>query len=137
MIKKEYDNIDELVQDDYCEKNDYETAKEANDLLMDALQLTEVQKTMLKGSYAFLEELHRKQILSQFMADPETVRVGKNTFLMRSMTDSDVVGIELIGRKTEITILRPILLYEAPSLQDSSPVLMYTSTALRMENRYK
>lgn len=56
---------------------------------------------------------------------------------MRSMTDSDVVGIELIGRKTEITILRPILLYEAPSLQDSSPVLMYTSTALRMENRYK
>ena len=35
------------MQEDYCDKNDYETAKEANDLLMDALQLIEVQKTML------------------------------------------------------------------------------------------
>lgn len=93
MIKKEYDNIDELVQDDYCEKNDYETAKEANDLLMDALQLTEVQKTMLKGSYAFLEELHRKQILSQFVADPKTVTVGKNTFRYDDKVYGDTRGI--------------------------------------------
>ena len=67
----------------------------------------------------------------------EIYKVGKDAHIPRAMTDSDVVGIELIGRKTEKTILRPIILYEAPRSQDSSSVLMYTCTALRMDNRYK
>ena len=36
MIKSEYDNIDELVQDDVDEIDDYESAKEAYGLMMKA-----------------------------------------------------------------------------------------------------
>ena len=51
MIKSEYDNIDELVENDIDDFDDYVSAKEAQGLLMDALKLTDIQKTMLKGSY--------------------------------------------------------------------------------------
>lgn len=80
MIKTEYDNIDELVQDDYDPSNDYEYAKEGFILLMDALKLTEVQKTMLEGGFAYLEDLHTKKIMEQCEEDTRTVQVGSYTF---------------------------------------------------------
>ena len=51
MIKSEYDNIDELVKNDIDDFDDYVSAKEAQGLLMDALKLTDIQKTMLKACY--------------------------------------------------------------------------------------
>ena len=80
MIKTEYDNIDELLQDDYVPRNDYEYAKEGLDLLMNALKLTYVQKTMLKGSLAYLEELHAKQFMDQAEKETKTVQAGDYTF---------------------------------------------------------
>ena len=81
MIKSEYDNIDELVQDDVDEINDYESAKEANDLLMDALKLTDIQKTMLKGSFGYLEDMLRAQILTEIKNEkPRFARIGSYIF---------------------------------------------------------
>ena len=99
MIKSEYDNIDELVQEDIDEIDDYESAKEAHYLLMDALHLSDAQKTILKGSYVFLEELHHKQLLSQYQEETNTIRIGQNTFryddevygATRSITGREVV----------------------------------------------
>ena len=81
MIKSEYDNIDELVQDDVDEINDYESAKEANDLLMDALKLTDIQKTMLKGSFGYLEDILRDQIMAEMKnVKPKYARIGSYIF---------------------------------------------------------
>ena len=60
MIKSEYDSIDELVQDDIDDFDDYESAKEGYDLMLKAMSLTDIQRTMLKGSLAYLEEMLRK-----------------------------------------------------------------------------
>ena len=43
MIKSEYDNIDELVQDDIDDLDDYESAKEGYDLMLKAMNLTDIQ----------------------------------------------------------------------------------------------
>lgn len=102
MIKSEYDNIDELVQDDIDDIDDYESAKEAQGLLMDALKLTDIQKTMLKGSYAFLEDLLRKEIMDE-VADKDKkaqyARIGSYTFQYDDKTYGDtriIKGREII-----------------------------------------
>ena len=97
MIKSEYDNIDELVQDDIDDIDDYESAKEAQDLLMDALKLTEIQKTMLKGSYAFLEDMLRKEIMDEVANKDKKAkfaRIGSFTFQYDEKTYGDTRSIK-------------------------------------------
>ena len=102
MIKSEYDNIDELVQDDIDDIDDYESAKEAQGLLMDALKLTDIQKTMLKGSYAFLEDLLRKEIMDDVAnkgKKAQFARIGSFTFQYDDKAYGDtrtITGREII-----------------------------------------
>ena len=83
MIKSEYDNIDELVQDDIDDFDDYESAKEGYDLMLKAMSLTDIQRTMLKGSLAYLEEMLRKEIMAEVETKKEKARftrIGSFTF---------------------------------------------------------
>ncbi len=81
MIIKGYDSIDELLQEETAEIEDYESAKEANDLLMEALKLTDTQKTVLRSSYEHLEELLINQVAAELECDkPKLIRIGSDTF---------------------------------------------------------
>lgn len=100
MIKREYDSLNELMQDDYSEIDDYESAKEANDLLMDALKLTDAQKILMKSGIAHLEDILRRQIMNEIEDDePKTTRSGSYTFRyddrvfygMRKISGQDVI----------------------------------------------
>ena len=81
MIIKGYDSIDELLQEETAEIEDYESAKEANDLLMDALKLTDTQKTVLRSSYEHLEELLINHVTADLECDkPKLIRIGSDIF---------------------------------------------------------
>ena len=77
MIKSEYDNIDELVQDDIDDLDDYESAKEGYDLMLKAMNLTDIQRTMLKGSFAYLEDMLRKEILAEVANNDKKARFAR------------------------------------------------------------
>ena len=77
MIKSEYDNIDELVQDDIDDFDDYESAKEGYDLMLKAMNLTDIQRTMLKGSFAYLEDMLRKEILAEVANNDKKARFAR------------------------------------------------------------
>ena len=99
MIKTEYDNIDELVQDDIDEIDDYESAKEANDLLMDALKLTDFQKSMLKGSFGYLEDMLRKQIMAEMNQNSKYFHISNRVFRFDDRAygnDRIIIGQEII-----------------------------------------
>lgn len=92
MIKTEYDSIDELVQDNPAVINRYTWAKEAHSLLMDSLRLSEFQKTMLQGSYGYLEDLLREQLAAKASKEPETVQIGDYVYRYDTGTYGETRG---------------------------------------------
>ena len=97
MIKSEYDNIDELVQDDIDDLDDYESAKEGYDLMLKAMSLTDIQRTMLKGSLAYLEEMLRKEIMAEVETKKEKARftrIGSYTFQYDDQVYGDTRSIK-------------------------------------------
>ena len=100
MIKKEYDSIDDMLLSESNPRNDYESAKEAHNLLLDALNLTDNQKILLKGSYAYLEELLEKKTSADEKKEPKTVRIGSSVFryddTLYSYKERKITGEEII-----------------------------------------
>ena len=80
IITKEYDSIDDMMLQESNSQNDYEYAKEAHDLLMDALDLSEKQKIILRSSYSYMEKLLEQKLIVADQRKPKLVRFGKNVY---------------------------------------------------------
>lgn len=80
MIKKEYDTIDDMVQNETNPSGDYKSAKEAFHLLLDSLNLTSKQKILIHGGYAYLEELLEKKLSTTDSDESKFIRFGQYVF---------------------------------------------------------
>ena len=71
MFKTEYDTLDDA----------YANAKESHMLLIDTMNLTDSQKTILKSSFSYLEDLLINSPSAQLKLPQKLVEIGSYTFI--------------------------------------------------------
>lgn len=77
MFKTEYDTLDDA----------YANAKESHMLLIDTMNLTDSQKTILKSSFSYLEDLLINSSSAQLKLPQKLVEIGSYTFIYETATD--------------------------------------------------
>lgn len=77
MFKTEYDTLDDA----------YANAKESHMLLIDTMNLTDSQKTILKSSFSYLEDLLINSPSAQLKLPQKLVEIGSYTFIYETATD--------------------------------------------------
>lgn len=77
MLKTEYDTL----------ADEYSNAKESYILLIDTMNLTDSQRTILKSSYSYLEDLLLNSPTAELESSKKQIKIGSCTFTYESNTD--------------------------------------------------
>lgn len=70
MLKTEYDTL----------ADEYSNAKESYILLIDTMNLTDSQRTILKSSYSYLEDLLLNSPTAELESSKKQIKIGSCTF---------------------------------------------------------